>query len=493
MSAEEHRPLLAGASVIGSEGEHYFSNVRNRNLYLATFAAVLGPLSFGFVLGYSSPAIPDLQKSPNPNIKLDSTQASWFASLITLGAALGGIVGGWMIDKIGRKLSLMMSAVPFVFGFTMIIAAQNVGMLYGGRVLTGLASGLTSLVVPVYISEMAHPRVRGTLGSCVQLMVVVGILGAYAAGMGLAWRWLAVLSSIPPTAMLLLMCFMPETPRYLLSKNKRSEALHALEWLRGPDVNHEWECEQIEASCDQQDASLSLAELKNPEIYKPFGVGIFMMLFQQLSGINAVMFYAESIFEQANFKNSSEGSVIVGLVQVFFTAVAALIMDKAGRKALLVISGLTMTVSTTLFGVYFKVWHTHIHNFVPNGTDLLAVQNAVEATHSPTWLPLVCLILFIAGFAIGFGPVPWLIMSEIFPVRARGPASGVCVVVNWMGAFLVTKEFQNLLDNITPYGTFWLFGSFCFLSIFFTIFFVPETKGKSLEQIENHFKGIPRA
>ncbi|XP_067825850.1 solute carrier family 2, facilitated glucose transporter member 8 [Heptranchias perlo] len=489
MTTEEYRPLLEPAAVIDSEEEQYFNKVCNRNLYLATFVAVLGPLSFGFVLGYSSPAIPELEANSDPYLNLDSTQASWFASLVTLGAAVGGIIGGWIVDKIGRKLSLMMCAVPYVSGFTMIIGAQNIWMLYGGRVLTGLASGVTSLVVPVYISETAHPKVRGMLGSCVQLMVVIGIMGAYVGGMVLTWYWLAVLSSLPPTIMVVLMCFMPETPRYLLSKNKRAEALQVLAWLRGPEVDYEWECRQIEASCDEQDTKFALSELKNPSIYKPFLIGIFLMLFQQLSGINAVMFYAETIFDQANFENSSEGSVIVGVVQVVFTAVAALIMDKAGRKLLLALSAFIMSISAAVFGVYFRIWQANINNSSLHKTDILTVQNSVsEATTAPTWLPLVCLVIFIAGFALGCGPIPWLVMSEIFPVRARGLASGACVLANWSTAFLVTKEFHDLVENITQYGTFWLFSSLCFMNVLFTVFFVPETKGKTLEQIEAHFK-----
>ncbi|XP_048414717.1 solute carrier family 2, facilitated glucose transporter member 8 isoform X1 [Stegostoma tigrinum] len=487
MSNEEHTPLLEpAAGGFTEQQQQYFQNVWNRNLYLATFTAVLGPLSFGFVLGYSSPAIPELQTDSNPHLNLDSTQASWFGSLVTVGAAVGGIIGGWIVDKIGRKLTLMSCAVPYVVGFMIIVAARNVWMLYGGRILTGLASGVTSLVVPVYISEMAHPKIRGLLGSSVQLMVVTGIMGAYVSGMVLTWYWLAVLCSLPPTLMVVLMCFMPETPRYLLRKNKRAEALRVLAWLRGPEVDSEWECRQIEANCDEQDTKFALSDLKNPTIYKPLLIGISMMLFQQLSGINAVMFYAESIFEQAHFKNSSEGSVIVGVVQVVFTAVAAIIMDKAGRKLLLAISALIMSISAAVFGVYFKIWQAHINNSSLHKTDVLTVVNSVSEV--PTWLPLVCLVVFITGFALGCGPIPWLVMSEIFPVRARGIASGACVLTNWSTAFLVTKEFHDLVENITQYGTFWLFSSFCFMNLLFTIFFVPETKGRTLEQIEAYFK-----
>ncbi|XP_053551326.1 solute carrier family 2, facilitated glucose transporter member 8 isoform X2 [Bombina bombina] len=384
----------------------------------------------------------------------------------------------------------MLCSLPFVFGFTVIICAQNVWMLYVGRMLNGFASGVTSLVVPVYISETSHSQVRGTLGSCVQLMVVTGIVGAYIAGMFLSWRWLAVLCCGPPIIMLLCMCFMPETPRYLINKGQRDEALSALRFLRGPQADHEWEYRQIESSGDPQDTSFQIVELKNPSIYKPFVIGILLMFFQQFTGINAVMFYADTIFEEANFKNTSLASVIVGLIQVFFTALAALIMDKAGRKVLLITSGVIMVLSLTLFGVYFKIMEMNLHNssVLPSPSSL-----TTDPGDNLAALALGSMAFFIAGFALGWGPIPWLVMSEIFPVRARGVASGVCVVTNWGCAFLVTKEFHNLMDSLTSYGTFWLFAAFCLLNIIFTVICVPETKGKSLEQIEDHFRGLRAA
>ncbi|KAM6047004.1 solute carrier family 2, facilitated glucose transporter member 8 isoform 3-T3 [Theristicus caerulescens] len=422
MAAEESRYLL------GYPASDSYPRVQNKKLYLATFAAVLGPLSFGFVLGYSSPVIPELRNIDDPELRLDSNQASWFGSLVTLGAAAGGILGGYLVDKVGRKLSLMLCSVPYVFGYIVIISAQNVWMLYFGRMLTGLASGITSLVVPVYISEVSHPKVRGMLGSCVQLMVVTGILGAYVAGITLQWRWLAVLCSFPSCIMLLFMSFMPETPSFLLNRNKRSEAIASLRFLRGPYVDHEWECRQIEASV--QEEGLNLSELKNPSVYRPLLIGVALMFFQQVTGINAVMFYAETIFEDANFKDSRVASVVVGSIQVCFTSVAALIIDKTGRKVL----------------------------------------------------------LYISGFALGWGPVPWLVISEIFPLKARGISSGACVLTNWIMAFLVTKEFHDFIGFLTSYGTFWLFSAFCCLNVTFTAFYVPETKGQTLEQIEAYFR-----
>uniref|UniRef100_H9G930 Solute carrier family 2, facilitated glucose transporter member 8 n=1 Tax=Anolis carolinensis TaxID=28377 RepID=H9G930_ANOCA len=401
MSSDESRPLLGEIQPQPDErslqSENYLSQVQNQGLYLATFASVLGPLSFGFVLGYSSPAIPSLKQSSRPELRLDDSQASWFGSVVTLGAAAGGILGGFLVERTGRKLTLMLCAVPFVFGFTVILSAQNAWMLYLGRVLTGVASGITSLVVPIYISEIAHSGVRGMLGSCVQLMVVIGILGAYTAGLVLEWRWLAVLCSIPPCLLLGSMAFMPETPRFLLLRQKREhEAVAALRFLRGPLVEHQRECLELQAHAGEQEA-LSLAEFKNPSIYKPFCIGVSMMFFQQVSGINAIMFYAETIFEEAKFKSSGAASVIVGSIQVFFTAVAALLIDKTGRKVLLVLSGLIMAASAAIFGMYFKMTPP-----IPNNSSQVLFLNsqlslAVTEGHSLAWLAVLSLGLFIAG------------------------------------------------------------------------------------------------
>ncbi|XP_025946066.1 solute carrier family 2, facilitated glucose transporter member 8 [Apteryx rowi] len=324
------------------------------------------------------------------------------------------------------------------------------------------------------------------LGSCVQLMVVTGILGAYIAGITLKWRWLAVFCCFPSCIMLLFMFFMPETPRFLLNQNKRSEAIASLQFLRGPHVDHEWECRQIEANVEEE--GLSFSEFKNPSIHRPLLIGVALMFFQQVTGINAVMFYAETIFEAANFKDSRMASVVVGSIQVCFTAVAALIIDKTGRKVLLYISGIIMALSTALFGLYFKMVLPTPNN--SSHPDLLFTLNTVSlgTESSLSWLAVVSLGLFVAGFALGWGPIPWLVMSEIFPLKAKGISSGACVLTNWVMAFLVTKEFHDLIDFLTSYGTFWLFSAFCCMNVIFTAFYVPETKGRTLEQIEAYFR-----
>uniref|UniRef100_A0A673UUN7 Solute carrier family 2 member 8 n=1 Tax=Suricata suricatta TaxID=37032 RepID=A0A673UUN7_SURSU len=504
---EETQPLL------GPSGG---SAPLSRRVFLAAFAAALGPLTFGFALGYSSPAIPSLRRAAGQALRLDDDAASWFGAIVTLGAAAGGVLGGWLVDRAGRKLSLLLCTVPFVVGFAVITAAQNVWMLLGGRLLTGVACGIASLVAPVYISEIAYPAVRGLLGSCVQLMVVTGILLAYLAGWVLEWRWLAVLGCVPAAFMLLLMCFMPETPRFLLTQHRRQEAMAAMQFLWGSE--HIWE----EPPVGAEHQGFRLVQLRLPSIYKPFIIGVSLMAFQQLSGINAVMFYAETIFEKAKFKvkrpppwpassgccedgawswglcltrlgpspqDSSLASVIVGTIQVLFTAMAALIMDKAGRRLLLTLSGVIMVFSTSAFGAYFKLTQggpsnsSHVQLLTP-----ISMEPA-SASVGLAWLAVGSMCLFIAGFAVGWGPIPWLLMSEIFPLHVKGLATGVCVLTNWFMAFVVTKEFSSVMEVLRPYGAFWLASAFCIFSVLFTLSCVPETKGKTLEQITAHFEG----
>ncbi|XP_036892584.1 solute carrier family 2, facilitated glucose transporter member 8 isoform X2 [Sturnira hondurensis] len=368
---------------------------RGRRVFLASFAAALGPLSFGFALGYSSPAIPSLRRAAPPAPQLDNEAASWFGAIVTLGAAAGGVLGGWLVDRAGRKLSLLFCTVPFVTGFAVITAAQDLWMLLGGRLLTGLACGIASLVAPVYISEIAYPEVRGLLGSCVQLMVVTGILLAYLAGWVLDWRWLAVLGCVPPSFMLLLMCCMPETPRFLLTRHQRQEAMAAAQFLWGSEQG--WE----EPSAGAEHQGFHLAQLRHPGVYKPFVIGVSLMVFQQLSGINAVMFYAKTIFEEAKLRDSSLASVVVGVIQVLFTAMAAGIMDRAGRRLLLALSGVVMVVSSSAFGAYFKLTQGGPSN--SSHMDLLAPvsMEPADASSGLAWLAVGSMCLFIAGCGHG--------------------------------------------------------------------------------------------
>uniref|UniRef100_K7C445 Solute carrier family 2 (Facilitated glucose transporter), member 6 n=1 Tax=Pan troglodytes TaxID=9598 RepID=K7C445_PANTR len=405
--------------------------LQNKRVFLATFAAVLGNFSFGYALVYTSPVIPALERSLDPDLHLTKSQASWFGSVFTLGAAAGGLSAMILNDLLGRKLSIMFSAVPSAAGYALMAGAHGLWMLLLGRTLTGFAGGLTAACIPVYVSEIAPPGVRGALGATPQLMAVFGSLSLYALGLLLPWRWLAVAGEAPVLIMILLLSFMPNSPRFLLSRGRDEEALQALAWLRGTDVDVHWEFEQIQDNVRRQSSRVSWAEARAPHVCRPITVALLMRLLQQLTGITPILVYLQSIFDStAVLLPPKDDAAIVGAVRLLSVLIAALTMDLAGRKVL----------------------------------------------------------LFVSGYAMGWGPITWLLMSEVLPLRARGVASGLCVLASWLTAFVLTKSFLPVVSTFGLQVPFFFFAAICLVSLVFTGCCVPETKGRSLEQIESFFR-----
>ncbi|XP_074465490.1 solute carrier family 2, facilitated glucose transporter member 6 isoform X2 [Larus michahellis] len=422
--------------------KEYLRSLHNKRLYLAVFAAVLGNFSFGFALVYPSPVIPALEAHPSPALRLDQYTASWFGSVFTLGAAAGGLSAMLLNDRLGRKLSIMFSALPSVVGYALMAGAQGIGMLLLGRVLTGYAGGVTSASIPVYISEISHPGVRGMLGACPQIMAVLGSLVLYALGLVLEWRWLAVAGEVPVLAMIVLLCFMPNSPRFLLSQGKDDEALRSLCWLRGRDTDYAREYEQIKDSVRKQNRRVSCAEIKDPFIYKPLLIAVGMRFLQQLSGVTCVLVYLQSIFKKTSVILKPEyDAALVGLVRLFSVVIAAVSMDKAGRKILLFVSAGVMLISNLTMGLYIHFVPASQNGTIANKTLVSFANLPAEPTHYITLIPLLATMFFIMGYAMGWGPITWLLMSEILPLKARGVASGLCVVVSWLTAFTLTRFF----------------------------------------------------
>ncbi|XP_013398228.1 solute carrier family 2, facilitated glucose transporter member 8 [Lingula anatina] len=456
--------LNSGGKLVNSK---YNGTVKN--LIVASVAACLGAVAFGFSIGYSSPAVSQMQKEG----MMDKYQAAWFGSLLSIGGICGGPVAGWTIEKFGRRNTLMLTAVPFTLGWLLIVWPGQLLLLYVGRLLTGFGGAMITVVGPVYVAEVSTKELRGMLGSGIQLGITLGILDVYTLGMFFKWTNLALISIIPGAACAILMYFMPESPRYLLANNRKSEAMASLQFLRGPHTDVQEECSDIEEGLESQDQKLSFEELwTNASIYRPLKVGIGLMVFQQMSGINVFMFFSVSIFENAGFKEMSEyASVVIGGVQVVFTVLACIIIDRAGRRPLLIFAGAGMSISCLTFGWYFHA--------VAGGTPAASLS----------WLALGSLIVYIIAFSLGWGPVPMLVVSEIFPTKAKGTATGIAVFVNWFFGFVCTKYFANLQDMLGDAGSFWFFGVFCVAGFLFSWKYVPETRGKSLEDIELYFVG----
>uniref|UniRef100_A0A4X2L0N3 Solute carrier family 2 member 6 n=1 Tax=Vombatus ursinus TaxID=29139 RepID=A0A4X2L0N3_VOMUR len=411
--------------------QNYIRTLKNKRLFLATFAAVLGNFSFGYALVYTSPVIPALERSPNPALRMTKTESSWFGSVFTLGAAAGGLSAMVLNDLLGRKLSIMFSAVPSAIGYALMAGAQGLWMLLLGRILTGFAGGLTAACIPVYVSEISHPGVRGALGATPQIMAVFGSLLLYALGLKMPWRWLAVAGEVPVFVMMVLLCFMPNSPRFLLSQGKEEEALKALAWLRGNDTDFQREFQQIQNSVQKQSSRLSWTELRDPFIYKPIAIAVLMRFLQQLTGVTPILVYLQSIFHStAVLLPPEEDAAIVGAMRLVSVLIAAVTMDRAGRK----------------------------------------------------------ILLFVSGYAMGWGPITWLLMSEILPLKARGVASGLCVLVSWLTAFVLTKSFLLVENAFGLQVPFYFFAAVCLVNLVFTACCVPETRRRTLEQIESFFR-----
>ena len=443
------------------EGSH-------KKLMAIAFCALFGGLNFGLSIGYSSPSIPSMIKRG----VLKKEDSGWFGSLLTIGALMGAPLGGWLLENLGRKKSLTCLSVPFSLGYIVISFASNPVQCNLGRFLTGLGSGMVTCCVPMYIAEISTISMRGILGSCVQLSITIGIALAYILGSFLEWRSLSDFCIVPCILGGILSLFIPETPRYLLMKNRKPEAIKALSRLRDPHTNVNEECREIEESSGPEE-SVSFSEmLKRRELFQPLILVIAIMIFQQLSGINAVMFYTVSIFESAVGDFAYTATIIIGIVQIFATMAAVYLVDRAGRKKLLHVGGIVMSANLFLFGLYYK----------------LAASNLLGETMK-IWMPVFCLTIYILGFSLGWGPVPMLIMSEMIPTRCKGTAGSMAIVASWGSAFIVTSQFTAFQELMGQDNSFYIFGFFSMIAVWFVGRYIPETKGKSLEDIEMLFAG----
>ncbi|CAG7828155.1 unnamed protein product [Allacma fusca] len=472
--------MLSANSVSGND-----KSTKKGPQILAALAACMGAFGLGTVLGYSSPAMSQLRDHPDFGAFYENgtligegvswQPASWIGSLVALGALISGPVIGFCVEAFGRKTTIMALALPFVIGWMLITYAWNLQMIYAGRFVTGFCGGAFSLAAPVYIGETAEDSIRGLLGAGFNLMIAIGILFTYIVGIIAPWDWLAVICACSPMALVSLMMFAPESPRWLISQGKHIEAIESLRWLRGASSSQVVEEEFLAIQRSVDDSKLNSASLKDfthPSILKPTLICMALMLFQQLSGVNAVIFYTTDIFTDAGSSLApSMCTVIIGTVQVLASLVSSLLMDKAGRKVLLLFSDLVMSLFLVGLGFFF-----YLKEFNP------------EFAAQIGWLPLASLIAFIIAMSVGFGPIPWLMMGELLPPHVKGQASAMATSFNWLLAFLVTFFFEDVKQTVGSYSCYWAFAGICALGTVFVYIFVPETKGKSLDEIQKSFE-----
>lgn len=447
-------------------------------LSLVCLVAAIGGLLFGFDTAVISGTVVRVKEQ----FELTEWTEGWFVSSAIVGCLLGSSIAGMLSDRFGRKKILILSGVLFLASAVGTTIPQTVFGLICGRLVGGLGVGMASMLSPLFISEFSPPRLRGRMVACYQLAITIGIVLAYFTNALLlylskdtwadltagplrwilvdeVWRGMFATLGIPAVIFLFLLLFIPESPRWLCKQGRHEEARAILSKVGGPDVAAV-EIKEIQETLAME--SGSILQVFEPWLRRALLIGILLPIFSQVSGINVIIYYGPKIFEQANFTmgDALGGQVTIGLVNVLFTFVAIWKVDQFGRKPLL-LAGITGLVC--MLGL----------------VSLLSIQGL---TGGKTLV--ACFMAYCACFAASLGPIPWIVISEIFPNRIRGRAMSIGTFSIWAGCAAVALTFPWLNKNLGPAMTFWLYAVLLAPSFFFVRWFVPETKGKSLEEIE---------
>jgi MFS transporter, SP family, galactose:H+ symporter len=436
-------------------------------IYFVTSVAAIAGLLFGYDEGVIAIALPLLTKE----YPMTPVVSGFMTAAVPLGAVIGASVAGRITDRFGRRRVLMAAAAVFAVAALLAATITSISALVVARLFLGLAIGTAAVAAPLYIAEAAPLERRGALVSTYQLAITFGILASYVAGYTLAggnsWRLMFGLGAVPAIVLIVGLIFMPETPRWLALKGRLVEAKASILRLRGTGATVDRELEEIDRSV-REDAGRKggYAVMFEPAIRPALVVGMGLFLLQQLSGINAVIYYAPEIFIQAGFNQGETeklATVGVGMVNFLTTIVAMYLIDQVGRRRLLVVG------------------------FLGTGVAMLAIALAVVyPTLIPSWVVIAALLLYIAAFAISLGPLPFVLMSEIFPLRARAAGMSMASLSNWGFNFMVVFTFPVMLAGPGLAFTFTLFAIICLSGVVFTLRRVPETTGHSLEEIEVH-------
>ena len=448
--------------------------IRHLWLYIIAGVASLGGLLSGFDTGVISGALLFI----NDTWPLSTLEQGWVVSSALVGAVLGAAGNGVLADVYGRKKVIIATGTIFAVGSLLCAFSPSVFWLITGRMILGLAIGMVNFVIPLYLSELSPQKVRGMLVSLYQLAITAGILFSYLINRIFAlsehnWRWMLGAGLIPALILLIGIAFLGDTPRWLISKKREDEARKIFQKIE-PEADVEQHIAEIRSTLP------SPVKNKKKKVFEhwmlaPVLVGVIIMFIQICTGINTIIYYTATIFKAAGFTDTLGAlyaTIGVGVVNFAMTFVAIFFTDKIGRKPLLYagLSGITISLFALGASFYFKS---------ALGIDL-------------KWLSVGSIIAFIACFAFSLGPIAWILISEIMPLKIRGTAMSIATMSNFVFNFIVALIFPTLLKTIGEAHTFWIFGFVGIFSLFYTYYYIPETKGRSLEQIENNWKkGIP--
>lgn len=434
---------------------------------LVSIVSALGGLLFGFDTAVVSGAIGFMEH----HFQLNDFEVGWAVSSLIIGCIVGAGLSGILSDRFGRKRVLITAAILFIIGSIGSAIPETFSGYIIARIIGGLGIGITSTLCPLYNAEIAPAKYRGRLVALNQLAVVTGIFLTYfvnlgfanygdeAWGISTAWRWMFAVGAIPGALFLILLLFVPESPRWLIKQGRAADALPILLRIHGEELAKK-EVLDIKESFMHEGGSIR--QLFKPGLRIALIIGVALAVLQQVTGINAVMYYAPEIFKAtgAGTNASLVQTILVGFINFAFTILSLWLIDKVGRKALLLVGTSSMTICLIVIGIAFQLGHTS----------------------GP--LILIFILLYVASFAISLGPVVWVVMSEIFPNRIRGKATAIAAMALWAADYVVSQSFPPMLSFAGPSITFWIFGAMSLFTFLFTWRVVPETKGKSLEEIE---------
>ena len=427
--------------------------------------AALGGLLFGYDTGVISGALLFLRVA----FHLSTLMMGVVTSIALAGAACGALAAGRLADHFGRRPILLATATLFVAGAIVSALATSLALLLGGRLLVGIGIGGASMLTPLYLAEIAPARARGALVSFNQLAVTLGILISYLVGYALAsggaWRWMLGLGAAPGVILAVGMVLLPETPRWLAGHGHADHARLALRQLRGRDADIEPEMALLRADLTSTAQTLPASRLDHAAARLPLIVGIGLAVFQQVTGINTVIYFAPMIFQASGLSSASAAILAtagIGVVNVCMTLAAIWLIDRVGRRVLLLWGLAGMGVSLCLLAIAF-----------------LLGKGALLG-----WLTAASLTAYVGCFAIGLGPVFWLLISEIFPLAVRGRGMSAATIANWLANLLVALTFLDLVEVLGRPGVFFLYAALTFGAFLFSWALAPETKGLSLEAVE---------